>query len=345
MALPTFLTPEPAHPVAPGEAPSFSIIIPAYQAAAFVADAVESALTQTAPAHEVIVCDDGSTDDLAGALEPYRGQLTLLHKEHGGVAGARNVAMRAATGDFVAVLDADNRFLPGYLAALTELAVARPDLDILTTDAFLELDGQAYCRWYRGKARFITDDQRRGIIHQHFVYANAAYRREALLAVGGYDEFYDPTPYHGVEDTDLLVRMILAGSAAGLVDEPLAVYRIRKESLSSSRARSARGAVVVLERAASHPSLTDDERAYLRRELTAKRQEAGLTEAEAALWGLASHPRLRCLKVAFGPHGYSVASRVSAFAGAVAPRTARRYLERRERASGRSRLALRTHGR
>lgn len=341
----SFVVPEPKQPIVPGPAPSFSIIIPAYQAAGFVAGAVRSALAQTVSAHEVIVCDDGSTDDLAAALTQFAGEFTLLHKEHSGVAATRNVALRAATGDFVAVLDADNAFLPGYLEALSELAVARPDLDILTTDAFLELDGETYGRYYRGKARFVTDDQRRGIIHQHFVYANAAYRREALLRVGGYDEFFDPTPYHGVEDTDLLLRMILAGSRVGLVDEPLAVYRIRKESLSSNRPRSMRGGVVVLERAASHPSLSEDELNFLRRELRAKRQEAALTEAEAALRGLAPHPRGRCLKVAFGPHGYSLASRVSALAAAVAPRTAGRYLERRERTSGRSRLALSTHGR
>jgi GT2 family glycosyltransferase len=340
-----FVVPEAKQPIVPGPAPSFSIIIPAYEAAAFIADAVESALAQTLPPHEVIVCDDGSTDGLRGALAPYVGQIKLLHKEHSGVAGTRNVAIRAATSDFVAVLDADNRFLPGYLDALTELAVARPDLDILTTDAFLELEGEVYGRYYRGKARFVTDDQRRGIIHQHFVYANAAYRREALLTVGGYDESYDPTPYHGVEDTDLLVRMILAGSGVGLVDEPLAVYRIREESLSSDRARSTRGGVVVLERAASHSSLTEAELDFVKRELTAKRQEAALAEAEAALRGLAPHPRRRCLKVAFGPHGYLLASRLSALAGAVAPRTAGRFLERRERLSGRSRLALRTHGR
>jgi glycosyltransferase involved in cell wall biosynthesis len=341
----TFIAPEPLQPAVPVPAPSFTIIIPAYQAAAFIADAVESALAQTLPAREVIVCDDGSTDDLRGALAPYAGEITLLHKEHSGVAATRNVALRAAAGDFVAVLDADNAFLPDYLQALSELSVARPDLDILTTDAFLELDGEVYERYYRGKARFVRGDQRRGIIHQHFVYANAAYRRKALLAVGGYDEFYDSTPYHGVEDTDLLVRLILGGSRVGLVDEPLAVYRIHAGSLSANRARSTRGGAVVVERAATHPSLTDDERRYLRQQLAAKKQEAALMEAEEALRGLAPHPRRRCLKIALGPPGYPIAARVSALAGALAPRAAGRYLERRERVTGRSRLALRTHGR
>jgi GT2 family glycosyltransferase len=341
----SFVAPPPAHPIVPGKPPSISVIIPAYQAAAFVAQAVESARAQTLPPHEVIVCDDGSTDDLLGALAPYAGQIVLLQKEHGGVATARNVAVQAASGDFVASLDADNFYLPEYLEAVSELAVVRPDLDIITTDAYLELDGEIYGRYYRGKARFVNDDQRRGIIHQHFVFANAAFRREPLLAVGGYDEYYDKTPFAGVEDTDLLLRMILAGSRVGLVDEPLCVYRIHGASLSSNRPRSMRGGTVVLERARAHPSLTPDELQYLRQELAAKRREAALAEAEEALRGLAPHPRRLCLKVAFGPPGYGIASRVSALAAAIAPRAAGRYLERLEHKTGRSRLGLRTHGR
>lgn len=333
-----FSTPAAEGRIAPVDSPTFAIIIPAYQAAAFIADAVESALAQTAAPREVIVCDDGSTDELADVLRPYSGRITVLRKEHGGAASARNVAARSATSDFVAVLDADNIFLPEYLESVGELAAVRPDLDIITTDAFLELDGHVYGRYYRGKARFVVDDQRRGIIHQHFIFGNAAFRREALLAVGGYDEAVL------AEDTDLFLRMILGGSRAGLVDEPLAVYRIRGGTLSSNRARSLRSGVVVLERARRHPSLTPDERRYLERELAEKRREAELAEAEEALRGFASRPRRRALRIAFGPRGYGLPARMKALAAAAAPSAARRYLERLEK-RGRSRLALQTRGR
>jgi glycosyltransferase involved in cell wall biosynthesis len=334
-----FLAPVPPGRLVPVPSPSFSIIIPAYQAAAFIADAVESALAQTCSPHEVIVCDDGSTDELAQALGPYFGRITLLRKEHGGAASARNVAVRAASSEFVAFLDADNIFLPEYLEAVGELAAIRPDLDIITTDAQLELDGEIYGRYYRGKAKFIVDDQRRGIIHQHFIFANAAFRRESLVSVGGYDETVL------AEDTDLLLRMILGGSRAGLVDEPLAIYRIRSGTLSSNLPRSLRSGVVVLERVSNHPSLTSDERRYLDRELADKRREAELAEAEEALRGFAPHPRRRALKIAFGPRGYGFGARTKALAAAFAPGAARRYLERLEQRTGRSRLALQTRGR
>jgi GT2 family glycosyltransferase len=335
----SFLAPPPERPIVPVPSPRFSIIIPAYQAASFVAEAVESALTQVVAPYEVIVCDDGSTDELTKALRPYSGGITLLRKEHGGAASARNAAARSASSDFVAFLDADNVFLPEYLEAVGELAAERPDLDILTTDAYLELDGRVYGRYYRGKARFVVEDQRRGIIHQHFIFGNAAIRREALLAVGGYDETVL------AEDTDLFLRMILGGSRVGLVDEPLCVYRIRGGTLSSSLPRSLRSGVDVLERASRHPSLTPDELGHLQRELDDKRMEAELAEAEEALRGFAPHPRRRALRIAFGPRGYGPAARSKALAAALAPRAARRYLERLEQRTGRSRLALQTRGR
>src|SRR5829696_10313470 len=102
------LAPAPEGFIAPVPTPNFSIIIPAYEAAAFITDAVESALTQEVAPAELIVCDDGSTDDLTKALRPFSGRITLLRKEHGGLASARNVAIRSASSEFVAFLDADN---------------------------------------------------------------------------------------------------------------------------------------------------------------------------------------------------------------------------------------------
>lgn len=329
----------PDPPVRHSTAPSFSVIIPAYQAAEFVGEAIDSVLQQTHPPDEIIVCDDGSTDDLEGSIAPYTGRLTLIHKEHGGLASARNAGTRAASGDFVAFLDADNTYLPEYLEAVRELAVLRPDLDIVTTDAYLELDGQIYGRYYRGKARFVADDQRRGIMHQHFIFGNAVLRRESLLAVGGYDESVVS------EDTDCFVRMILGGSRVGLVDEPLCIYRIREGSLSSNRPRSLRGAVVVAERARSHPSLSPAERRFLERELDGKRREAELAEAEEALREGATDARSRCLRIAFGPTRHGFVARGKALAATIAPRTAARFLQAKERRTGESRLATRTHGR
>jgi glycosyltransferase involved in cell wall biosynthesis len=335
-----FVAPAPSGLVPAGTAPTFSVAIAAYQSADFVGEAVDSALAQTLRPLEIIVCDDGSTDDIARVLAPYRDRIIFFHEPHRGVGAAKNRAIARASGEFVVVLDADNVLLPEYLEAICELAVVRPDLDILTTDAYLELDGEVYGRYYRGKARFVFDDQRAGILHNHFIFGNAAIRRKRFLTIGGFDESLECAV-----DTDCFIRLILDGARAGLVDEPLARYRLREGSLSSDRARSLRINVQILERVRNQPGLNPDERALLDRELPIKRRLANLAHAEWALRQGEPSARRRSLKIAFGPRGYGVPTRVRAAAAAIAPRTAARVLARQERKTGRSHLATRTRGR
>ena len=90
----------------------------------------------------MIVCDDGSTDQSEKVLEGFGGTIVLLRKKNGGGASALNHALAAATGDFVAVLDADDFYDPDRIAAIGSAAAARPDLDIVTTDAWLEQGGE-----------------------------------------------------------------------------------------------------------------------------------------------------------------------------------------------------------
>jgi glycosyltransferase involved in cell wall biosynthesis len=316
------------------------VAIAAYQAADVVGEAVDSALAQTVSPLEIVVCDDGSTDEIGRVLAAYGDRVTILHEPHRGVGGAKNGAVARASGDFVVILDADNILLPHYLEALSDFAVLRPDLDILTTDAYLELDGEVYGRYYRGKARFVLDDQRAGILHNHFIFGNAAIRRARLLAIGGFDETLECAV-----DTDCFIRLILDGARAGLVDEPLARYRLRAGSLSSDRARSLRVNVQILERVRRDPGLTPHERALLDRELPVKRRLAALAEAELALRRGDPAARRRSLMIAIGGRGYGLSTRVKAVAAAIAPRTAGRALTRQERTTGRSHLATRTRGR
>jgi glycosyltransferase involved in cell wall biosynthesis len=158
----------------------------------------------------VIVCDDGSTDDLEAALEPFRERIVLLRKENGGEASAKNAAARAASGEFLAILDADDLYAPERLEALAELAIARPDLDVLTTDALLDLDGRAVRRCYMDQFAFETGDQRAAILRRNFVFGLAAVRRERFLAAGGFDE-----SLRYATDWDLWVRLILEGARVG----------------------------------------------------------------------------------------------------------------------------------
>jgi GT2 family glycosyltransferase len=318
-----FFAPAPSTPVEPVRTPTFSIAIAAYQAEPFVAKAIESALAQTLPAQEIVVVDDGSTDGTAEAVEPYHDRVVFLQKENGGEGSAKNAAARAATGDFVALLDADDTYLPGRLEALGRLAAARPDLDIVTTDALVEADGERTRRVYAEASRFAVDDQRSAILRGNFICGHCAIRREAFLGAGGFDESIRYTA-----DWDCWIRMIFAGARAGLVYEPLSVYRIWAGSLSSSRVAYANGHVQTLEKTAARGDLTPDERALVERSLARRRREAALTAAEAALVEGGPDARRLLAGVAVG-RGFGALTRLKAASAAIAPGATRRVLRRR----------------
>jgi hypothetical protein len=273
----------------------------------------------------VIVCDDGSTDDIEGALAPYRDRIVLIRQANRGEAGAKNTAARAASGDFVAILDADDVYLPRRLEALAELAAARPDLDILTTDAYLELGGDVLRRSYTGGFRFITDDQRRGILEDNFIFGHAAVRRERLLDIAGFDE----SILHAT-DWDCWIRLILDGSSAGLVDEPLSRYRVQIGSLSSQRTRMFAGRVATLEKAVARADLTPHEREIAERSLVRYRKLLTLARARDGLEARSPEARRRALTVALGRE-FAARTRLKALAAAIAPSAARRLLAGRER--------------
>jgi glycosyltransferase involved in cell wall biosynthesis len=326
----SFRAPAPSEQVQPGDAPTFSVIIAAYQAAEFIGEAVESALAQTTPAHEVIVCDDGSTDELERALAPYRDEITLIRKKRGGAASALNVAAAAASGDFVAVLDADDAYVPERLEALGSLAAARPDLDIVTTDASVERDGRVVGR-FNAEVEFAVDDQRLAILDRCFC-AWSAYRRDRLIAAGGYDEALSIA-----YDWESALRLIFGGAQAGLVAEPLYRYRLRPESLAANRLASLAERVDMLANVERRHRLSPVELKFLERSLVAQRRSLVLTNAEAALRAGDADARRRALAVTTA-RGVGIRTRIAGVASAAAPQLARRVLDRRARTPGGSRL-------
>jgi hypothetical protein len=306
----------------PGPEPTLSVIIAAHQAATVAPDAVRTALEQTRPPLEVVVCDDGSDDDLAGALAEFGDRVTLLRQDNRGPSAARNAAARAARGDYVVVMDADDVFAPERLEALAAGLAQRPDLDVLTTDAWIEIDGERVRRVYDGGYRFEVEDQRTAILRECFVFGLAAYRRERLLAVGGYDEAIRYS-----EDWDFGLRLILDGSLVGCVDAPLASYRLQRGSLSSQRANLLLGSVQTLEKAARRTDLSPGERAALEESLASFRARYGVTRArEALMTGAPGGRRLAARAAATA--GLGARTRAKLVAAVVAPGAVGRRLRR-----------------
>jgi len=299
---------------------------------------VRSVLGQTVAPLEVIVCDDGSSDRTLALLEELEPRVRVLHGEHRGSSAARNACLAVARGTHVVSFDADDLMEPRLLEAYDAALRLRPDLEIITCDAYLESDGVIFDRYYRRVARFATGDQRRAVLHQHFIFGFAAISRAAVEACGGWDE--DPAI---VDDTDLWVRLILNGAVAGLVWEPLAVYRLRADTVSDDRARNLRRMVNIVERASNHPSLSPAERAQARAEVIAKERGARLAELDAALRTRSEDVRPRALAVANAPGvPFGRRERLAALAAFALPRTAHRIRLERDRRRGITSLGLRT---
>ncbi len=183
------LAPAPTGPVvALTSAPGFSVVIAAYEVADMVGDAIQSALDQTLPALEVIVVDDGSTDDLESAVRPFGSRVRFVRREHRGAAATMNAGVEAATGEYVCFIGADDVFAPERLEALGELAMIRPDLDVLTTNAWVSLRGRVFRKFNDDTNPFEAVNQRATIVERNFVFGHTAVRRARFLEVGGFDE-------------------------------------------------------------------------------------------------------------------------------------------------------------
>jgi glycosyltransferase involved in cell wall biosynthesis len=206
--------------------PRVSAIVPCYQMAHCVADAVESALRQEDADVEVVVVDDGSKDDPAGALAKFGGRIRIVHQENRGLPAARNAAARAATGDFLAFLDADDQ----WLAHKTKRQLAAFDAAPEAGFCYAQANGVGDGNWRRLLGKAPDGIPQTGDVLVSLLKTGnlipvltGMVRREAFEAVGGFDE----TLRKGAEDFDFWLRLAERYPAA-YVAEPLAVYRLHE---------------------------------------------------------------------------------------------------------------------
>lgn len=327
----TFLAPPAPGPLVVARSPSFSVVVPAFEAADTVAAAVGSALGQSPPPHEVVVVDDGSTDGTAAALGPVLGRIRLIRQDNRGEAAARNRGVAAATGEYVVMLDADDVFLPGRLAALGNLAAARPDLDLLTTDGYVTVDGARARRFYDGPSGpFPVDDQRLAILRWNFLFPQVAVRREAYLAAGGYTPGLEPAA-----DWALWGRMILSGARAGAVDAPLGEYRLHDANMTNDRPATWRARSAAFARLRDEHRLSPRELELVDAQLTRWRSESLITALDLGLAsGAARRPGLALARA----RGLGRRARIAGLLAVAAPSLARRALRSRDSRAPRPRL-------
>ncbi len=216
--------------------PVVSVIIPTYNCSGLLPQAVRSVLGQELPPEdlEVIVVDDGSTDDVAAALAPFGGAVTLLRQANAGPAAARNRGVAASRGGYVAFLDADDYWLAGCLRAMLGVA-ARDAPALVTVDLYYETNGvrDAQSVFARGRLDAFFDlaadaQYRRALEGGLFSYMTLMPRR-LFDELGG----FDPALHFG-EDYDLSLRCLARGIPVRAIKKPLAVYRYLRAGASTT---------------------------------------------------------------------------------------------------------------
>jgi glycosyltransferase involved in cell wall biosynthesis len=242
--------------------PSVSVIIPAYNVAAFISETLSSVFAQTFTDFEVIVINDGSPDsaELERAIQPYRERICYLSQNNLGASAARNAGLRAARGELIAFLDADDLWSPNYLAE--QLTFMREqDCDLACADAMIfgasEDAGRSYMDSLMGTApahgrvtflELVNADR-------SLITSGVVARRDLILEVGLFDE-----TLRNAQDFDLWLRLARHGARLAYQRQVLLRYRSRVGSLSGDALNSHRRELRVFDKIERSYEFTPDER-------------------------------------------------------------------------------------
>jgi len=196
--------------------PDFSVIIPAFNRAAFLPFAIDSILRQNSKACEIIVVDDGSTDNTPEIAQQYRGRICYMRQENRGVSAARNVGIRAANGQWVAFLDSDDEWNPGYLGRLSLLIANYPQAvgvvfnsvaEAATGERIVSFEERGLTRWLGNRGEVLVEEPFALVMAHHITtLQSTAFKRETLIQTRLFDESLTIA-----EDLDMIAQMAICG--------------------------------------------------------------------------------------------------------------------------------------
>jgi glycosyltransferase involved in cell wall biosynthesis len=219
------------------------VVIPTYNYGQYVTQAVDSALTQTYPNHEVIIVDDGSTDDTRERLRTYADRIRYVYQDNQGLSAARNTGIQAARGEWIALLDSDDQFHPRKLEAQVGFLRRSPDTALLASDGLLDLSkgwpdlGDLSSL----PARPVT--LRDLLLRARFGSCSVLVRKACFDTVGFFD-----TGLRSAEDRDMWIR-IATRFPVMKIEAPLWWYRQHANSMSMVAVRMEEAEMKVLLRA------------------------------------------------------------------------------------------------
>lgn len=213
--------------------PYISIIIPAYNYAHFLVYTLENVLSQVDIELDIVVVDDGSTDNTADVVKRFGGAVRYIYQENKGLSAARNTGMLHAQGDFLVFLDADDLLLPGTLQAQASRLIDNTEAQIaICYNQLFSSDTPQGPFHDLGRFEIIKQDffvwlckHNIAPVHAHMI------RRKAALQVGNFD-----TSLKSLEDYDFWLRCAAAGHRFTFAENGIALYRKHDASMSSSLA-------------------------------------------------------------------------------------------------------------
>jgi glycosyltransferase involved in cell wall biosynthesis len=242
-----------------------AVVIPAHNALPDVIEAVESALAQQPAPAEVIVVDDDSTDGTGGAVRArFGGRVVVVSGRFGSAGAARNAGWRAARARWIALLDADDLWYPGKLAAALELLERHPEAAWFFSDAaFRSIDGEWHDSWF-GLYAEVPDPYLGQPVAELFdvnfaLTSTVVIRRDALETTGGFDEGMSHA-----EDLDLLIRLARCWPAVATT-RTLVVCQHLPSGLSQKVEARVGGNYRLFDRLAADPTLPPELRRRARR--------------------------------------------------------------------------------
>ena len=214
--------------------PLVSVMMPAYNAGIFIGQAIESVLTQTYPHWELVIVDDGSTDGTSKVIERYVDRrIKVISQLNRGEATARNVALEAVQGEYLAFLDADDMWLPDHLEQAVSYLVNHPDADAVYTDGH-------YCDQDGNLLRTLSSLRRgpfEGRLFEQLVRASDVFGPPTCVVlirhlIQQHDLTFDPGIVIG-PDWDFMTRYA-EHACFGYVDQPTCLYRVHQTNITKT---------------------------------------------------------------------------------------------------------------
>lgn len=242
--------------------PAVSVIIPAYNVAPYIRETLESVFAQTFANYEVIVINDGSPDIEAfeRAIEPYQKRIRYISQKNAGASSARNAGLRAAQGQLIAFLDADDLWSPNYLDEQLKF-ICEQNCDLACADALIAGDSPDAGKTYMevamktapasGEVTFLQLVS----AERSLITSGVVARRDLILEVGLFD-----LTLRNAQDFDLWLRLARHGARLAYQRRVLLEYRARQGGLTGDAINSHQRELRVLEKIEQSYSLTPSER-------------------------------------------------------------------------------------